>query len=83
MAAVCLKTGEDCAQCWEFTDSQALPKDWYLLADPNRQANLISMFSVRSYPRLFMLDANKKIVYKQNGEMADWQLEAVLGRLLK
>ncbi len=83
VAAICLKTGEDCSQCWEFTDSQTLPKDWYLLADPNRQANLISMFSVRSYPRLFMLDANKKIVYKQNGEMADWQLEAVLGRLLK
>ncbi len=50
---------------------------------PNRQANLITMFSVRSYPRLFLLDADKKIVYKQSGEMAEWQLEAVLSRFLK
>ncbi len=83
VAAVCLKSGSDTPSCWEFTDSQNLPKDWYLLADPNRQANLISMFSVRSYPRLFLLDADKKIVYKQSGEMAEWQLEAVLGRFLK
>lgn len=83
VAAVCLKTGEDAQKCWEFTDSQTLPKDWYLLADPNRLANLVAMFGVRSYPRLFLLDADKKIAYKQNGEMADWQLEAMLGRFLK
>ena len=83
VAAVCLKSGDDVPSCYQFTDTQNLPKDWYLLADPNRQANLISSFNVRSYPRLFLLDASKKIVYKQNGEMADWQLDAVLGRLLK
>ncbi|MBI1225411.1 MAG: redoxin family protein [Bacteroidetes bacterium] len=83
VAAVCLKTGDDVPSCWEFTDSQNLPKDWYLLADPKRQANLPSMFSIKSYPRMFLLDADKKIVYKQNGEMADWQFDAVLGEFLK
>ena len=82
VAAVCLKTGDDVPSCWEYTDSQTLPKDWYLLADPKRQSNLPSMFSIKSYPRLFLLDENKKIVYKQNGEMADWMMDAVLGRLM-
>jgi len=83
VAAVCLKAGSETPSCWEFTDGQNLTKDWYLLADPKRQSNLVSMFNVKSYPRLFLLDADKKIVYKQSGEMADWQLEAVLSRLLK
>lgn len=83
VAPVCLKTGDDVPSCYEFTDSVNLPKDWYLLADPDRKANVISMFSIRSYPRLFFLDENKKIVYKQNGEMPEWQMDAVLGRLLK
>lgn len=83
VAAICLKTGEDVPSCYEFTDGQNLPKDWYLLADPDRKANVISLFSIRSYPRLFFIDENKKIAYKQNGEMAEWQMDAVLGRLLK
>ncbi len=83
VAAVCLKTGDDTPSCWEFTDTQDLPKDWYLLADPKRQANLNSVFNIKSFPRLFLLDADKNIVFKQNGEMTDWQMDAVLGRYLK
>jgi peroxiredoxin len=83
VAPVCLKTGDDVPACYEFTDSVDLPKDWYLLADPQRKANVISLFAIRSYPRLFFVDQNKKIVFKQNGEMTEWQMDAVLGRLLK
>lgn len=83
VAAVCLKSGDDVPACWEFTDTQNLPKDWFLLVDPQRRANVISLFNIKSYPRLFFLDENKKIVYKQNGEMSDWQMKAIFDRLLK
>lgn len=82
VVTVCLKTMGDAPQCWEFADNNQLPKDWYSLADPNRQANLSPQFNIKSFPRLFLLDADKKIRYKRSGETPDWQMEVLLDRLL-
>ncbi len=83
VVAVCLKHYDDTPQCWAFTDGQNLPKDWYLLADPNRQSNLAPLFNVKSFPRLFLLDADKKILYKRSGDSPEWQLDALLKQHLK
>jgi peroxiredoxin len=81
--AVCLKTGEETKQCWDFLDTQNFPKEWLLLADPDRKANLVPLYGVKGYPRLLLLDADKKIVFKRSGESAEWQLDTLFGRFLK
>ncbi|MBI5915819.1 MAG: redoxin domain-containing protein [Bacteroidetes bacterium] len=78
--AVCGKSNEATPMCWEFTDSQHLPADWLLLADPQRRSNMVPLFNVKSYPRIFLLDKDKNIVFKRSGDMPEWQFDAVLGR---
>ncbi len=76
--SVCGKSGESAPSCWEYVDSQAMPADWLLLSDPERRSGMSSLFNVRSYPRLILLDANKKIIYKRAGEATEGELRAVL-----
>lgn len=83
VVAVCLKAFEDVGQCWDFVDGQKLPNDWYLVADPERKSNLTVKYSVKSFPRLFLLNSDKKIVYKRSGDSPEWQLDSVLGKFLK
>ncbi len=80
--AVCLKANEETQQCWDFLDNQNYPKDWLYLADPTRKANLVPIFGIKGYPRLFLLDQNRKIVFKRSGESAEWQLDALIARHL-
>ncbi len=80
---ICLKNGEDTKQCWEYLDTQDFPKEWLFLADPERKANLVPVFGVKGFPRIFMLDENRNILYKRSGESTEWQLDALFGRFLK
>ncbi len=81
VVSVCGKFGEETPQCWDFATNFQLPEDWYLVSDPERRSNMASLFNLRSFPRLFILDKDKNIVFKRAGEIEDWQLEGVLGGL--
>ena len=82
--SVCGKTGEDQAPpCWEFAKQMNMPAEWYILADPLRRSRFSTALNVRSYPRMILLDANKKILYKQNGEVPEQALELELGRAMQ
>lgn len=78
VVSVCGKFGADAAQCWDFAETFQLPKDWYLVCDPERRSNMATLFNLRSFPRIYFLDKDKNIVFKRAGEMEDWQLDAVL-----
>ncbi len=83
VVAICLKNGEDTKQCWDYLDTQSFPKEWFYLADPERKANLVPVFGIKGYPKLMILDENRNILFKRNGESAEWQLDAILGRLIR
>ncbi|MEK7256884.1 MAG: TlpA disulfide reductase family protein, partial [Bacteroidota bacterium] len=79
--AVCGKSGDEAADCWKFQDEQALPADWLVLADPPRRSGMANLFNLRTFPRIFLLDENKNIVWKRAGEASEMEMEAALGKL--
>ncbi len=70
-------------KCWEFVERHALPAEWMYVADPLRRSRFTSLFNVSGYPRLFLLDADKKILYKQGGEASEETMSRVLEKLVK
>jgi len=70
-------------KCWEFVERHALPAGWMHVADALRRSRFTSLFNVSGYPRLFLLDADKKILYKQGGEASEETMSRVFERLLK
>ncbi|MFM9947035.1 MAG: TlpA family protein disulfide reductase [Saprospiraceae bacterium] len=70
-------------KCWEFVDRHALPAEWMHAADPLRRSRFTSLFNVSGYPRLFLLDADKKILYKQGGEASEETLSRFFEKLMK
>ncbi len=80
--SVCGKMLDEVSACWEFNKSRQLPEDWYAVADPQRRSGMASLYNIRSYPRIFVLDADKKIAYKRLGEASEIELETVLAKIL-
>ncbi len=70
-------------KCWEFVERHALPAEWMHVADPLRRSRFTSLFNVSGYPRLFLLDADKKILYKQGGEASEETMSRVFEKLLE
>jgi peroxiredoxin len=81
VVAVCGKNGKETPACWSFADEQKLPADWYVLADPDRLSGVLVHYNIKTYPRIFFLDANKHILYKRAGEMTQVQMRSVLDKL--
>jgi hypothetical protein len=69
--------------CWEFAERMEMPSGWYLLADPERKSRFSTLFNVRSYPRMILLDSGKTILYKQTGDVPEATLEREFGKLMK
>ncbi len=81
--SVCAKMGEQVPDCWEFNDTREMPAEWYSVVDPQRRSGMASLYNLRSYPRIFILDAEKNIVYKRMGETTELELETTLQRVLR
>ncbi len=82
--SVCGKSGEDqIPLCWEFAKQMEMPAEWLILADPQRRSRFSTLLNVRSYPRMILLDAEKNILYKQNGEVPEETLDRELERAMK
>ena len=76
--SVCGKFLDETPQCWTFVDEQQMPAEWHVLTDPQRKSNMASLFNLRSFPRIFILDADKNILFKRAGEMEELQFDQVL-----
>lgn len=80
--SVCSKSGDDTPKCWEFADAIAMPADWYVVNDPQRRTRFSTLYNVRSFPRLLLLDADKKIVFKLAGSASEKVLARELARAM-
>ncbi len=80
--SVCGKSGSMAKECWNFARKESLPTDWILTYDPERQSRFTSLYNVRSYPNIVLLDKNKHIQYKQTGAAPPFTLDRVLANKL-
>jgi peroxiredoxin len=82
--AICGKAGdEELPKCWQFAEKTGIPADWLLLADPKMQSNFNALLNISGYPRFFLLDENKVILYKQSGELPEKTTEREFERFIK
>ena len=81
VVSVCGKYYDDTPACWEFADEKEFPAEWYTVSDPQRRSNMATLFNLRTFPRIFILDADKQIVYKRAGEASELELESAIGKL--
>lgn len=64
--AVCTKTTTKVPDCWKFIDEHRLDK-WINAVDPYLQSNFSVLYNIKTTPRVFILDKDKKIVSKGIG----------------
>ncbi len=72
--AICGGKKESATKCWSFPEEEGLPTDWIYLNDPELRSRFTSVYNLKSYPRLFLLDKNKKILYRRGGEVSEEEL---------
>ncbi len=82
--SVCGNSGDNILpKCWQFAERIGMPAEWYLLADPGRRSRFPSVMNVSGYPRLFLMDANKTILYKQGGEASEKTMTRMFEEVMK
>jgi len=79
---VCGKPGADLADCFEYREKMSLPNDWAILVDGKNKSKFRTLFNVDGYPRLFLLDRNKTILYRRGGSASEAELEIVFGKAI-
>ena len=79
MVSVCTKFTKDVPKCWEFIDEKGFG-DFLNLVDPYHQSKFQTIYDLKSTPRIFVLDKDKKIVSKGIGAE---QLDEVMEFLIK
>jgi peroxiredoxin len=78
VVAVCGRSGTGDNECMSKAVDLELPEEWHILHDPERQSRFQSLYNVRSYPQLYLLDGQRNIMYKQGGSAPPATLEKVL-----
>lgn len=78
VVAVCGRSGPGSDECWSKASDLQLPEAWKILYDPDRQSRYASLYNVRSYPNLFLLDGQRNIRFKQAGSTPPATLEKLL-----
>ena len=69
--AICCKNGSQTPKCWEYIDQTPEIAPWLHVNDPNDSNRFRSIFDVRTTPMCYMIDSQKRIVYKVIGENLD------------
>lgn len=77
--AVCMKNADEVGGCWEYVEKVGV-SDWIHTADPYGNANVQTVFDVKSTPQIYILDKDKKIILKKLG--AD-QMDEVMGQIIE
>ena len=83
VTAICGGKKDSQSKCWSFPLEEGLPTDWRYLSDPDLRSRFTSVYNLRSYPRVFILDKNKKILYRRGGEVSEEELIIYFDRLVK
>jgi thiol-disulfide isomerase/thioredoxin len=82
--SVCGSGGEDkTAACYEFAERMAMPAEWTVVNDPLRRSRFGRLYHVSSYPRMILLDAEKRVLFKHTGEATAEMLEAEFARAIR
>jgi thiol-disulfide isomerase/thioredoxin/gas vesicle protein len=77
--AVCVKFGEEIADCWKYVDENGT-NDWIHTADPYLVSKYYTIYNVKTTPQIYILDAKKEIISKNIGAE---QLEEVMTRIME
>lgn len=66
LIAVCTKTTSKVPDCWSFIDEHKID-NWINAVDPYLKSNFSVLYNIKTTPRVFILDKDKKIVSKGIG----------------
>lgn len=80
---ICSNIEEAAVKCWEARDQMALPSAWYYWADPKATSRFQLIYNIYSYPSMYLLDQNHKIVFRVRGEMMENELAMLFQKHLK
>lgn len=75
---VCTKTGEKESDCWKYVKEQGLDL-WLNTSDKYLKSRYKQIYDIKTTPQIFVLDKDKKIVFKKIGAE---QLSKVLDHLM-
>jgi thiol-disulfide isomerase/thioredoxin len=81
--SVCGASQDKNAACGELAERLALPGDWTFVSDPMRKSGFSRLYNVSSYPRMILLDAEKRVLFKHTGEATAEMLEAEFARAIR
>jgi thiol-disulfide isomerase/thioredoxin len=81
VASFCMAKNQTFEECWAFNKEHDLPENWLYLHDPTGLTTLSKAYNLRTFPRLYLVDSNKKIIYRRSGEVSEQELEVMLTRL--
>lgn len=65
--SVCGRSGSTAPICWEQARKKQMPEPWIIVNDPERLSRFPSLYNIKSYPHLILLDQEKRIRYNQAG----------------
>ena len=83
LIAVCTKTGNDMNECWDAIEEKGM-SNWINTVDPFLKSKYKQLYDIRTTPRIFVLDKNKKIISKGiGGEQLEEVVENALINLEK
>jgi hypothetical protein len=82
--SVCGSSGEDkTAACYDFAERLEMPAEWTVVNDPLRRSRFSRLYNISSYPRMILLDAEKRVLFKHTGEATAEVLEAEFARAIQ
>ncbi|MBK8701293.1 MAG: redoxin domain-containing protein [Saprospiraceae bacterium] len=79
--AVCGKKAESVSMCWEYIDTLQFPAEWLFLADPQTRSNYQVMYHITTFPSIYVLDREKRIVFRRKGSMQEYELRHLFEKL--
>ncbi len=80
MVAVCTKGRDKVAECWEFVKEKNMGVFDYNLTDEMYRSRFHVKYDVRTTPKIFILDKDKKIILKN---VAGEKLEEIMTEVMK
>lgn len=79
LLAICTKHGEKYKSCWDSIEEKNM-QDFINLGDQFHRSRFKSKYNVRTTPKFYVLDSNRKIIIKDIGAT---QLETVMDEIIK
>ena len=83
VTAVCAKKTEQLPSCFEFEDKTQFPTEWYVLNDGSFKSKFHILYDCSSFPRIYILDENEKILFRRRGEVTEAEFRSVFEKILK